>query len=144
MGLDLNVTKEILDCVIDDLDKQNKNPRKKTICGLKKHKFDMSEWGRNLTDFDEDDNEFNCGTTGCLWGTAYYKANKRLADCGPSQYWRFQSRWHETLYNLFYLASLDNKELVIAYRAIKEDGKIDLYKLKKLDLPVYNYVLRMI
>lgn len=119
--MDMNVTILTLNCIIDDLDKQNKNPIKKTICGLK-FLFGMGDF------YYEDD---ACGTVACLWGGGFMKANKGyFTSCGPSADWIKQSAVHKKLDRLFYCTNFSNEQVVAAYRAIdKKTGKLDPAKI---------------
>lgn len=127
------ITKDVFDCIIDDLDKQLKNPRKKMICGLKKHIVAMKTWGTNRGEYTDKGEWISCGTVGCLWGTAYYKVFGYLATGGPSWEWRDKSHWHKQMNQLFYMENLNNEELVIIYRAMNARGFLNENKLKGLD-----------
>jgi hypothetical protein len=97
-NLDMNVTlqhvKQVVECLREG----------KPIA--EGHLFDQMSWG-----YEPD--EPGCTTAGCTWGSAYLKANGKIADKGPSDEWRHQSAAHLQLeYDIFTVISLRDEEIV--------------------------------
>lgn len=94
------------------------------------HTFDMHTWGRRT----------ECGTVGCLWGTAYLVANGETTRVGPSFEWLQQSPWHEGIGKVFDMRNLTLDQALLFARAVGENGLLNLAgaDLAKIELAWAN------
>lgn len=125
-NLDLNVTDEDIDCVMQNIWQLE-------VCGLpKNHSLRMRTWGEN---------QFGCKTVACAWGTAFYKVNNELTHDGPSGEW-INTPYRKCLERFFGMSFLTNDEAKIVYDSIDKDGRgFDVQYLKdNLDGVMYERV----
>jgi hypothetical protein len=78
---------------------------------IPKHCFSMSDWGH----------ETACGTSACLWGTAYVYVYGKTTAQGPPDEWDVGPKT-KLIRNIMYAPRLLAKHVVSLFDAISEDG----------------------